>query len=302
MPPIELCNETMRLVVDPTNGCRIDALDLRGPDGDWHAVLGRGEDCVGSFLMVPWTNRIKNGSFSFDGGSYSLEINHPDGTAIHGVGRDHAWGIADRSPYSARFVFDSRLVEDVNWPFPFGAVFRVEIGEDWVELDLDVTNLGEESMPCGVGHHPYFMRSLWEDGDELNIRAGVGGRYPCVDQIPVDAMVDDEISTGLRKGGPIGNPGLDDVFGRFDGECELRWDKSGVRCTMQCSEAFTHMVVFTPRDGDEDGTPPLPWVCVEPVTMVNDALNSADPDRGTQVLGSNGTLQSKVRMRFDQIS
>jgi aldose 1-epimerase len=252
--------------------------------------------------MLPWTNRIKDGVFSFEGGPYKLETNHPDRTAIHGVGRDHAWSIADRSPYSARFVFDSRLVDDVNWPFPFGAVFRVEVGEDWVELDLDVTNLGDERMPCGVGHHPYFNRTLWDDGDELRIRAGVGGRYPCEEQIPIGAMVDDEVSAGLRKGGPIGNPGLDDVFGGFDGKAELVWDKSGVKCSMQCSDAYSHLVVFTPRDGDAESAPPLPWVCVEPVTTVNNAFNSTSAHSGLRVLEANGTLATRVRLQFDQNS
>jgi len=300
MAPIALSNDTIQLSFDPQLGCTISSLRLKGSDGVWAPVLREGADGESSFLMLPWTNRVKDARFGFGGQDYTLVANHEDGTAIHGVGRDLAWGIADRSPYSARCVLDSRLHESVDWPFAFGAVFRMEIGSDWVEFELDLTNLGEVAMPCGVGHHPYFMRTLFDAGDELRVQAGVSGRYPCVDQIPVGASVDDEVSKRLRGGGPIGNPNLDDVFGGFDGNAELVWDASGVRCVVECSEAFGHLVVFTPRDENAPGTPPLPWVCVEPVTMVNDALNSAEPAEksGLRVLEAGETLRTSMRLRF----
>ncbi|MBL4810121.1 MAG: hypothetical protein JKY43_08735 [Phycisphaerales bacterium] len=299
MAPIELTNDTIRVVIDPSNGCRIDALELPNPDGQWQPVLRSGADGVGSFLMVPWTNRIKGAKFGFDNQTHRLRPNHPDGSAIHGVGRDHGWMIGDRSPYTARCVFDSRLVERVNFPFAFGAVFRIEIGDGCVEIDLELTNLGDSPMPGGVGHHPYFLRSLWDQGDELRVKAGVGGRYPCEDQIPVGPMVDDEVCKGLRAGGAIGDPGLDDVFGGFDGRAVLEWDKSGVRCVMECCDVFGHLVMYTPGDD----TAPLPWVCVEPVSMVNDGFNRMTDraDTGVRILEPGETLKSSMTLRFERI-
>tara|TARA_R110000737_G_scaffold2923_18_gene9988 strand:+ start:79360 stop:80271 length:912 start_codon:yes stop_codon:yes gene_type:complete len=300
MAPIQLSNDTFQLSFDPQLGCTMLSLRMRGPDGEWAPVLREGADGESSFLMLPWTNRVKDARFGFGGKDYTLVANHSDGTAIHGVGRDLAWGIADRSPFSARCVLDSRLHESVDWPFAFGAVFRVEIGADWAEFELDLTNLGEEAMPCGVGHHPYFMRTLFDARDELRVRAGVSGRYPCADQIPTGASVDDAVSKGLREGGPIGNPNLDDVFGGFDGKAELGWDASGVRCVMECSDAFGHLVVYAPRDESKAGTPPLPWVCVEPVTMVNDAFNSSETaeQSGLRVLEAGETLRTTMRLSF----
>jgi len=302
MTPIELVNDTVRVVVDPSKGCRIDALEIRGPGGTWHGVLRSGTDGVGSFVMVPWANRIKDASFGFDNQTLQLSPNHPDGTAIHGVGRDHAWVIGDRSPFTARFAFDSRLAEGVNFPFEFGAVMRVEIGAGTVEIDLDLTNLGSVPMPGGAGHHPYFMRVLWDEGDELKVRADVGGRYPCDGQIPTGAMTDDEVCKGLRSGGAVGDPGLDDVFGGFGGRAELEWDKSGVRCVMECSETLGHLVVFTPRDAG--GIAPLPWVCIEPMSMVNDGFNSSaeNTETGVLVLEPGETLQTRTQLSFELLS
>jgi len=301
MSTIELSNETVRLVIDPTQGCRIDSLEICKPGGGWSHVLRSGADGAGSFLMVPWTNRIKEGRFGFEGADYQLESNHPDGSAIHGVGRDHVWAIADRSPYTGRFVFDSRLVDGVNFPFAFGAEFRVEIGDGTVEVDLDLTNLGDGPMPGGVGHHPYFLRSLWDERDDLRIKAGVAGRYPCENQIPVGAMVDDEMCQGMRAGWAVGNPGLDDVFGGFNGKAFVEWDKSGVHCEMECSVAFGHLVVYTPKNAQ--GAAPLPWVCVEPLTMVNDGFNrrAKHTDTGVQVLEAGEMLRSSMSLRFERV-
>jgi len=300
MSAIEMSNETLRVVIDPSNGCRLDALQLCDSGGQWSDVLRPMADGGGSFLMVPWTNRIRDGRFGFGGKDHQLVSNHPDGTAIHGVGRDHAWAIGDRSPYTARCVLDSRLIEGVNFPFAFGAVMRVEIGAGDVEIDLDLTNLGDSPMPGGVGHHPYFMRKLWDEGDELRVKANVGGRYPCKGQIPKGAMADDDVCKGLRTGGAIGDPGLDDVFGGFDGCAELAWDKSGVRCLMECSESLGHLVVYTPRAEDPNPAP-LPWVCVEPVTMVNDGFNCSigDAMTGVRVLEPGETLRTRMRLSFE---
>ncbi len=306
---IQLDNENLRVVIDPDSGCNINEISLRSPDDQWHSVTRSTSDQnalhagVGSFVMLPWTNRIKDAQFKFGTCNHTLKANHHDGTAIHGVGRDHVWSVMDRSPYSARFVLDSRMVDEMNFPMAFGAVLRVEIHAMDIEIDLEITNLGDEPMPAGAGHHPYFMRSLWDDGDELNVKAGVEGRYRCIDQIPTGAMVDDQVCADLRAGGAIGNPGLDDVFGGFDGKAVLEWDKSGVRCQIECSEAFGHLVVFTPRTEGRFDSPPLPWVCVEPVTMVNDGFNrmGEHADTGVRVLESGEAFKASMRLNFERM-
>ncbi|MFK7759120.1 MAG: hypothetical protein AB8C13_04140 [Phycisphaerales bacterium] len=309
MSTIVLENSTIRVVIDPTDGCQLNTLELRSPAGIWTRVLGSPADQIpGSFLMLPWTNRIQDARFEFEGGDHQLTSNHSDGTAIHGTGRDHQWQILDRSPYSARMSFDSRTMEKTNWPYPFGAVLRIEIHEQGhdtqIEIELDVENLGDRSMPCGIGHHPYFMRSLWNNDDELSVRADVQGRYPCDAQIPVDDMKNDDVCDSLRKGAPIGNPDLDDVFGGFSGDAKLSWDASGVTCTMSCSDAFGHLVIYTPREStahDQQTAPPLGWVCVEPVTMVNDGFNrmkQGHSDTGVRVLAPGEALRTTMTLSF----
>lgn len=298
--------ETIRLTLSPSVGASIVALEHRDPRGRWADVLRRmpSDSCdasdAGSFLMLPWTNRVKDARFRFDGSDYPLVANHSDGTAIHGVARDHAWSLIDRSPITARLVY--RHHADTSCPFDFGGTVRYEIAPDRVEMDLSVTNLGEQPFPAGCGHHPYFHRRLHSDADQLHVRMDVSGRYMCDDCIPSGERIDDEACTLLRSGGPIGNPGLDDVFAGFGGEAELEWPASGVRMRMRCSEEFGHVVVYTPRLGDGSADA---HVCIEPVSMVNDAFNLHERGMGgtgVRVVSPGETLRTRTDLVFSSIS
>lgn len=298
--------ETLRLVINPRIGASIVALHHRNPTGRWAPVLrdmpGDADDPAdaGSFLMLPWTNRVKDARFSFDGHQYHLTANHGDGTAIHGIGRDRAWSIVDRSPITARLTLDTR--DDSGSPYPFGAVVRYEIAPDRVEIDLSVTNLGASSIPVGCGHHPYFHRHLHSDVDQLRVRMDVSGRYICDDCIPSGETVDDEICASLGAGGPIGNPGLDDVFLGFGGTVLLEWPESNVQMRMSCSEELGHVVIYTPRASDGS---PDEFVCIEPVSMVNDGFNLLDRgamQTGVRVLNPGETLRTRMTLRFSAMS
>src|SRR5258708_223408 len=69
-------------------------------DGSWVDLLratlpddyGKAPNCA-SFLLVPWSNRVRDGVMVWRGEKYQLKINHSDNTAIHGVGRDYPWHI-----------------------------------------------------------------------------------------------------------------------------------------------------------------------------------------------------------------
>lgn len=296
--------ETLRLVISPSVGASIVSLEIRDNQGRWAHVLrcmppeSRDPSDAASFVMLPWTNRVKDASFAFGGASHALTPNHSDGTAIHGVGRDLPWEIADRSPITARLTLDSRNRDEVACPFDFGAVQRFEIGPRSVEIDLSVTNLGQTPMPAGCGHHPYFHRHLFSDADELRVRMNLAGRYPANACIPTGAPVDDEVCASLREGKALGNPGLDDVFAGFGGEAVLDWPQSNVRLRMACDEPLGHMVIYTPRraDGQADE-----FVCVEPVTMVNDGFNLLSRDEtgtGVVVLKPGQTLRTRMSLKF----
>jgi aldose 1-epimerase len=139
-------------------------------------------------------------------------------------------------------------------------------------------------------------------GEQVHLTAGVGARYETTNCLPTGPAHDDAVCAALRGGGPLGDPNLDDVFAGFDSRAVITWPESRVRLTMDCSEAFNHLVVFTPRlraDG-----PPLPWFCVEPCTMPNDGFNlmhTGQTDTGVRVLAPGESLETRVRFRVERL-
>lgn len=296
---------TVRLAITPSVGASIVSLEHKDARGRWAHILRQMPQAstdasdAGSFLMLPWTNRVKDAKFRFGDREHTLIANHSDGTAIHGMARDRAWTIIDRSPITARLTL--RHEPDETCPFAFGGVARYEIAPDRVEMDLSVTNLGSEPIPAGCGHHPYFHRHLSSDADELRVKMGVAGRYECEHCIPSGSIVNDDACALLRSGKHIGNPGLDDVFSGFDGRVVMDWPQSGVRLSMTCSPELGHMVVYTPREADGS---PNEFVCVEPVSMVNDGFNLLDrgtAQTGVRVLGPGETLRTRTALEFSSI-
>lgn len=307
---ITLGLDKLKLVVNPRIGASIVSLMIKDDSEKWAPVFrtmtGNSESAsdAGSFVMLPWTNRIKDARFTCQSSPYALKSNMIDHSAIHGVGRDLPWSITDRSPITARFVLDSRASEPdtINYPFKFGAIQRFEIGPTSVEIDLSITNLDDRPIPVGCGHHPYIHRHLFTDADELRIKLNLAGRYPARGCIPTDDAADDSICASLRAGEPIGNPGLDDVFSGFTDKAEFDWAASNVRMTMRCTENLNHVVIYTPRDPDGQ---PNEFVCVEPVSMVNDGFNRlarGEANTGVAILDPNQTLRTKMTLEFSGCS
>jgi aldose 1-epimerase len=307
MPPFTIESVPLRATIDPDLGASLMDLAMLTPRGDWRPIMRRAPSDSGRagdaamFLMAPWTNRVANARFTFQGQRHELTPNFPDGTAIHGDAWTRPWRITDRTPVSATLLFDSREHDRVNFPWAFGVRARYEVTPDSLTVDLSVTNLDREPFPAGAGLHPFFNRRLWADDDEVRVRAPVGGRYPCEGQLPTGPATGDEASQTLRELAPLGNPGLDDVFNAFSGEAVIEWPASAVRLTMTCSESLDHLVLFTPRD-PKGGA--LSWFCLEPTSMVNDGFNLMERGQGgtgVRVLEPGATLDTQTTMRMQTL-
>ena len=309
---ITLESGLLRLAVAPNVGAGVADFSIRGPGGFYFPIMRRAApeegsaSLLGSFFMAPWVNRIRGGRFVFGGREHAIRTNTADGMAQHGDVRKRAWRVLDRSPATASFEFDSREHGDVNWPWPF--LCRARYGLDGSasggSLDgrLSVRNLGSEPMPAACGHHPYFMRRLWNDRDEIEVRVPVAGRYPLEHGCAVGAASDDDLTRRLRAGGPIPAGPIDDVFvaaggGEGAGGAELRWPASGVTLRIKPSANMGHWVVYAPQE-NERVISSLSFVAVEPQTAVNDALNLAGrgvAGTGTVVLGAGEELETGCR-------
>lgn len=113
-----------------------------------------------SFVLVPWSNRIRDGKLVFEDKVYQLPINHKDGTAIHGIGRDNEWTVRKHEADRIELGFDTRKLRLHSFPFSFTAKLDFRLKGKCFTVNLEIKNVGKSAMPAGFGHHPYFQRTL----------------------------------------------------------------------------------------------------------------------------------------------
>ncbi len=189
----------------------------------------------GSYPMVPWAGRIRNGRFSFDGVDYQLPINF-DEHAIHGTGFEQPWEVVDRDACSVA------LACRLGWVLGGESEQLIELADDSLTCTLTV-RAGDRPMPTTIGWHPWFVKPDWVDlqFEQMYLR-------------------DDEYITDGRVIAPPPPPPWDDCF--VGPLATPRISIGGVEVSI--SSDCDHWVVYDM---------PAHATCVEPQTAPPDAFN-----------------------------
>lgn len=227
------------VTVDQENGCRIGSLRIDGTE-----LLRQGPR-YGSFPMVPWCGRMKDGRFHNGATVHQMPLDHPP-HALHGFGRDARWRPAGATATEAAFIYD--LVDP--WPAPGRVTQVVTLTEDSLTLTMGVETYGD-SFPAQAGWHPWFLRNLGGQDVEISF-----------DPAWQEERGADHLPTGNRidpKPGP-----WDDCFGMPDGvDVTLTWPGA---LELRITSRSEWVVVYDQEDEA---------VCVEPQSGPPNGINTA---------------------------
>ena len=250
------------------------------------AALARGDPwAMACFPLVPWSNRIRGGRFTFDGRAVTLRPNlHSSRHAIHGLGFETAWTLTHADSGSA--LLEQRHAPDA-WPWAYHARQRVELSPNGLRLALDVTNESATPMPVGMGWHPYFPRT-----PETTLTARVDGLWMTDAEIMPTVLVapppeQQDPARGLR----VDRVPLDNVFTGWDGHAVVSWPERRTGLALASGPSLGFLVVYTP--------PGQPFFCAEPVSHVTDAFNLAAAgraDTGTLIVAPGQTVHAALTL------
>ena len=180
MSEIILENYLLRLIVDPEKGACILAFFVN-KDNSWISLMpdvrsGATDLKAACFLMIPYSNRIENGRFVFEGTEYQLK--NKENHSIHGDTRNRAWRIEEADSDKVRFFLNSREHQDINWPWPFDAQVEYFLDQNTFTSKITLWNRGTSVMPAGFGWHPYYNRTLLFEEEPVYLRMSARGVYP----------------------------------------------------------------------------------------------------------------------------
>jgi aldose 1-epimerase len=309
-----------RLWLDPTQGVRWCALqanheqqwlhvtpDCRGPHTGASGPVSEDEPAdepgpaagllnAASFLMLPYSNRIRDARFSFEGQEHQLE--DAEAHAIHGALRKLPWQVENASDTHLLCRFDSREHEraghaPINWPWPLEATFEHTLSDRLLQSAVAVTNRGDTPMPVGLGWHPYFLREIKGAAPHLTV--------------PVDAVFPDASGDCLPDGAAVELTGaldfrnaraldpaqrIDHCFAGLSGDIKLAWPDAHLSLSLRASDNCRFAIVYNPDE---------PFFAVEPVSNANDAFNleARGIDAGTHVLAPGETLSATLELELD---
>jgi aldose 1-epimerase len=260
------------------DGRVVDWLRPTGP-----AALERGDPLgLACFPLVPYSNRIRDGRFVFEGREIRLPRNfgdHPH--SIHGHGWQAPWRVAEVAAEAAVLEYHHRADA---WPFDYDARQQVRLDRDGLTVTLELTNRSDGAMPAGLGLHPYFPRTA-----ATRVVAQVSELWRVDAEVMPLARVRPEGALDLNRGVFADRVALDNVYTGWDGRAAIEWPERRARLEMTAQGPLGFLVLFTPAGED--------FLCVEPVSHCTDALSMAAAgaaDTGLRVLAPGETLQARV--------
>jgi len=246
-----------------------------------------------SYPLIPYSNRVAGGRFSFEGVEHRLALNfgdHPH--SVHGNAWQRPWQVAEADEVRCRLTFAHRPDGDeaTGWPFAYRAEQIFELAADGLTLTLTLENADSHAMPAGMGLHPFFPK---RPGVRLQFAAA--GVYPQgEDSLPTRSIaVPDEWD--YRELRDLGEPRLDNCFRGWNGTARILFEPEKIAIRIEADPVFGHLVVYVPSGRD--------FFAVEPVSHVNNAVNRPDiADHGMRVLKPGERMAAKVRFGVEALT
>jgi aldose 1-epimerase len=240
----------------------------------------RGGAC---FPLVPYSNRVRDGRFAFDGQDVVLAPTIPGtDTVAHGAGWRTAWAVVEQSP--AHVLLRQEFVAS-DWPWSYCAEQRVTVEADGLSIGLTLTNLSSTTMPAGLGLHPY-----------LPFREGVRVWFDCAQCMSVgtDGFPAADSSAGALLA-QAADTGIDPAIGsRYLSGCtgDVMIVDPAARhlVSLSFSIGASNLVLYADPDGA--------FFCIEPVTHAVGALNDdalLDPADRANRLTPGETMELTMR-------
>jgi aldose 1-epimerase len=247
-------------------------------------------------LMPP--NRIRKGTFQYEGSTYQFKINTLYDNHIHGVLRNHPWQVTHieetEGVATVTSTLDTSMFPDILQQFPHALKLEMTYRLQGTTLThkLTVTNNSSTKAPFGYGLHTWFL--LDHEPHNWTFELPAAGIWELDSElIPTGSILPTDPYAKLAQGLSLEGQNLDTVFQIGDNprtailrspSCELRYT---------ASEAFKHWVIFTKGQADN-------FICLEPYTSVTNAPNLDMDPKVTGLIGiaPEQTIELEVKLEI----
>lgn len=235
-------------------------------------------------LLLPWSNRISCGGFSFAGKFHPLAPNlEGEPYPIHGNGFFRTWTVEAVAAASVELS----LTSNGPGPFRYAARAAYALRSGALTMRLSLVNLADEPLPYGLGFHPWIVRTpetlLRAKADRIALETS--DHLPS-GTAPVSSRPDWDFEAPLKL--PSG--WINNAFLGWDGRAEVIWLDRKLALDIAADPPLDVCIVYSPSDTAD-------FFCFEPVTHPVDAHNACGgPEaNGLAILEPGASLTATCR-------
>lgn len=254
---------------------------LRTPEANEMSAFKSRPFVYGIPVLFP-PNRYEDGAFTWNERKYRFPVNElAKQNHLHGFLHNIPWAVEDSGvAESLTFVLLSQEVDETHpvyqyWPHHFKITLRYSMSDNGLKQEVQVKNLGPESMPLMLAFHttlnvPFSKESSLHD---YTYKATIGDRWELSERmLPTGGF--QELSTGEQK---LKNEGIDPFFEEMDNHytslpqngmnyMALTDHRLGVRLIYNVGTKYSHWMIW---NNYANGG----FFCPEPQTSVVNAPN-----------------------------
>lgn len=238
--------------------------------------------CMATFPLVPYSNRIGNGTFNWHGQPIKLRRNFaPEPHAIHGVGWQRPWSVIKHSESAVTLRYSHG--SDASWPWPFEAEQHISVAGHQLTIILQAHNNATVPVPLAFGHHPYF------DAAGATLRFSADAVWMSgMDALPTKAQPPD-FRFDFRNGAPVEGRDIDHCYSGVSGPARITWADRPFALEITSAPQLEAAVVYIPKYGDA--------FCFEPVPHINNALNLPGHTPAMPIVAAGETFETMITFR-----
>ena len=255
-------------------------------------------DYYKSAFLLPYPNRLRDGSYAVDGQSYQFPINNQEtGNSIHGF-KDfynmQVAAISEDEQFSSVQLKSSYDGSNAAYPFTFDLELTYELGNrNDLTVQVKVTNTHHAPIPMGMGWHPYFQMGERVGNLDLELPAAV---QVAIDDrmLPTGELLPHEDFTHFNT---IEDRFLDNCFKLLNTSTPvtsfyLRNREMDLQVRFwQSTKQFPFFQAFTP--------PSRKSIAIEPMTCNIDAFNTGD---GLMMLAAGDTFEGEFGFEVSKVT
>lgn len=241
----------IKAVILPQKGATVISLQKEGREFlycDRENLESHERPRCGIPFLFPIFGRLKEGTYTWEGQAYSMDI--------HGFGHTSVWQVAEHTEDTLLLELEDSEASRSQYPFRFRVTLNFQVSESSLTITQTYENRGTNPMPYNYGFHPYFLTEKLE-----NLRV----------ETTADTFFD--FSVGGKAFGhgsvcltmPEGTPETGAAFMGVHGPTILHNEAEGKRLTMEFDDSFHTHVLWTQAEKR--------FLCVEPVNGTANGLN-----------------------------